>query len=180
MIRSMSERRVYLRDPGPNDAAELVAAMRASASLHGSWITPPTNDDEYTRWLERMRGNDFVAYLICRRADRAIVGVATLSQIFYGPLRSAYLGYAAVAEFAGRGYMTEGIVLVVRRAFRTLRLHRVEANVQPGNLRSRELLKRCGFTQEGYSPRYLRIAGRWRDHERWALLSEDFRAGRGL
>jgi ribosomal-protein-alanine N-acetyltransferase len=60
---------------------------------------------------------------------------------------------------------------VVRHAFRRLRLHRLEANIQPGNAPSVALAKACGFTREGYSPRYLKIAGRWRDHERWAIVA---------
>jgi hypothetical protein len=67
-----------------------------------------------------------------------------------------------------------------RPAYRTylLRLHRLEANVQPGNAASIRLLQRLGFRREGYSPRYLRICGRWRDHERWAILADE-RPGRG-
>jgi [ribosomal protein S5]-alanine N-acetyltransferase len=98
-----------------------------------------------------------------------------LSQIFYGPLCNAYLGYWATQAHAGEGYMTEGMAGVLRHAFRKLKLHRVEANVQPGNTASIALLARSGFRREGFSPRYLKVAGRWRDHERWAILAEDWR-----
>ena len=68
-----------------------------------------------------------------RREDGAITGTFVLSQIFYGPFCNAYLGYWATQAYAGQGYMTEGMAGVLRHAFRKLKLHRVEANVQPGN-----------------------------------------------
>jgi ribosomal-protein-alanine N-acetyltransferase len=71
--------------------------------------------------------------------------------------------------------MREGIQLVLRNAFLTLRLHRVEANIQPGNRASIALARGAGFRREGFSPRYLKIGGRWRDHERWALLADEWR-----
>jgi ribosomal-protein-alanine N-acetyltransferase len=74
--------------------------------------------------------------------------------------------------------MTEGLRLVLRDAFDRIRLHRVEANVQPGNVRSIALVERIGFRREGYSPRYLKIGGRWRDHVRYAILAEEFSARR--
>ena len=105
-----------------------------------------------------------------------IAGVLELSEITRGILQSAYLGFYAMAPHAGRGYMREGLELVLRYAFRDLKLHRVEAAIQPGNARSLALVRRCGFTKEGFSPRYLKIGGRWRDHERWALLIDDWRS----
>ena len=101
-----------------------------------------------------------------------------VSEIVRGPFRSAYLGYYAFVPHAGRGYMTEALTLALRWAFRGLRLHRVEANIQPGNQASRALVRGLGFRREGFSRRYLKVAGRWRDHERWALVAEDWRRHR--
>jgi ribosomal-protein-alanine N-acetyltransferase len=67
--------------------------------------------------------------------------------------------------------MCNGLRAVVRHAFAKLKLHRLEANIQPTNVASIALVQACGFTKEGYSPRYLKIGGRWRDHERWAILA---------
>ena len=74
--------------------------------------------------------------------------------------------------------MTEALRLMLAYAFNDLKLHRLEANVQPENVSSLALVKRAGFVREGYSRRYLKIAGRWRDHERWAILREDWQANR--
>src|SRR5262249_29626138 len=88
--------------------------------------------------------------------------------------RSGYLGYYAFAPHNGRGYMTEGLRTVISRAFGGLRLHRLEANIQPKNEPSRRLVQRLGFRCEGFSPRYLKISGKWRDHERWAITAEEW------
>ena len=69
--------------------------------------------------------------------------------------------------------MTEAVRLAAAHAFGVLGLHRLEANIQPGNLRSIALAKRLGFRLEEFSPCCLRIGGEWRDHERWALLADD-------
>jgi ribosomal-protein-alanine N-acetyltransferase len=92
--------------------------------------------------------------------------------------KSTYLGYYAFAPQDGQGLMSDGLSLALDVAFRALRLHRVEANIQPANTRSTALVRRAGFVREGFSRRYIKLAGRWRDHERWALLAEDWRANR--
>jgi ribosomal-protein-alanine N-acetyltransferase len=167
--------RVYLRSPERSDRAEFVALMRASRAFHRPWATAPTDDEAFEAYLVDSRRHDFEALLACRREDRAILGFFNLSHITRGSLQSAYLGYAVASVYAGQGYMREGIELVLREAFLNLRLHRIEANIQPGNHASIALARGAGFSREGFSPRYLKIGGRWRDHERWAILAEDWR-----
>ncbi len=100
------------------------------------------------------------------------MGVVNLNEIVRGAFHSAYLGYYGFTPHAGQGYMAEGLGLVLRHAFRRMGLHRLEANIQPGNRASRALVRGLGFRREGFSPRYLKIGGRWRDHERWAIVRE--------
>jgi ribosomal-protein-alanine N-acetyltransferase len=170
-------RRVVLRAPVAADVSELARLGRASQALHRPWVYPPTTARALTRWLEAA-GPTRVRLVVCRRADGAIVGVVNLNEIVRAAFQSAYLGYYAFQSHAGQGYMTEGLGLVLRHAFRRLGLHRLEANIQPGNRASLGLVRRLGFRKEGFSPQYLKIGGRWRDHERWAIVREGCGAGR--
>jgi ribosomal-protein-alanine N-acetyltransferase len=168
--------RVYLRSPRRTDRQEFIALMSASRSFHRPWATAPADNDRFDAYLADARRPDFEAMLVCRSEDDAIVGFFNLSQITRGSLQSAYLGYAVAKRFAREGYMREGLEQALRNAFLNLRLHRIEVNIQPGNVASIALARGAGFRREGFSPRYLKIGGRWRDHERWAILAEEWRA----
>ena len=170
---------MYLRAPRARDRDEFAAALKRSRALHSTWVTTRATPEQFATYLKRLRRDDHAGFLVCRREDDAIVGVINLNAIVRGLFHSAYLGYYAFAPHAGKGYMTQGLQLVMRHAFVKMKLHRLEANIQPGNTASIALVKRCGFRLEGYSPRYLKIAGKWRDHERWAVTVEDWRAIRG-
>jgi ribosomal-protein-alanine N-acetyltransferase len=167
---------VYLRAPRLRDAAALAALARASRRLHRPWVHPPETVPAVARWIRAADPRRRRRLLVCRRGDGAIVGVVNLNEIVRGAFHSAYLGYYGFTPHAGRGYMAQGLALVVGHAFRRLGLHRLEANIQPGNRASRELVRRLGFAREGFSPRYLKIAGRWCDHERWAIVREAWAA----
>ncbi|WP_445502120.1 GNAT family N-acetyltransferase [Microvirga sp. G4-2] len=157
------------------DGPELVSANLASLALHGPWVSPCRDLASFQGYLSRCDGDRSMGFIARERASNRIVGVINLSEIVRGFFLNAYMGYYAVAGMNGRGLMSEAVGLVVTHAFNELGLHRLEANIQPGNEPSRALVKRLGFRQEGYSPRYLKIDGEWRDHERWAILSEDWR-----
>jgi ribosomal-protein-alanine N-acetyltransferase len=165
-------KRVYLRRPRIGDAREFLALMQASRRLHRPWVQPPSDRKAFAAYVEHVSARG-VSSLICLREDHAIVGVANLSEIVRGVFLSSYLGFYGSAPYLGQGLMREGVGLLLKHAFQDLKLHRVEANVQPANIRSLALIKALGFRKEGYSPRYLKICGRWRDHERWARLAED-------
>ena len=172
--------RVYLRRPAAADELEFVLLMQRSREFHRRWASAPTDHERFAAYIADSGRPDFEAFLLCRVQDDAILGFFNLSQIVRRALQSAYLGYTIGEPFAGQGYMREGIVLLLDVAFGELGLHRVEANIQPGNRPSIALARGAGFTREGFSPRYLKIGGRWRDHERWALLAEDWWARRGV
>jgi ribosomal-protein-alanine N-acetyltransferase len=172
--------RVVLRPPSADDEREFVDRMRASRRHHGPWISMPDTHEAYAAYLERSQRPSNAFYLAHRREDDAIVGFLNISEIVRGNLQSGFLGYGGAAEFAGRGYLTEAMRLLLREAFGPVRLHRLEANIQPANGASRALAERCGFELEGFSPRYLEVGGRWRDHERWAITKERWRALRRM
>jgi len=169
--------RVVLEPPRPADEAALLEMNRASLEFHRGRAFTPTTHEHYARYLAACRQPNFLGLLVKRRADGAVVGAVELSQIVLGVFRSAYLGYYLGAAYAGQGLMTEAIALTLNHAFTTMGLHRVEANIQPDNAASLALVAKLGFVREGYSRRYLKIRGRWRDHERWAILAEDWRPG---
>jgi ribosomal-protein-alanine N-acetyltransferase len=168
--------RVHLRRLDPADEAEFLGLVRSSRALHRPWSYPPDTPEEFRKLaagdpeMERL--------VICRNEDAAIAGYFGIGQIFFGHFRNAYLGYYGFVPYAGQGYMREGLELVLRHAFETIRLHRVQASIQPENERSIALVRSAGFRNEGLSLRYLKIGGRWRDHEHWAITTEDRRGAR--
>lgn len=170
--------RVFLRHPLLDDAQAFLALVRASRRLHRPWAYPPADAAAFGSWVAGAASARSLGCLVCLRETGEIAGAVNLSEIVRGVFLSAYLSYYGSAAHAGQGLLREGVALLLRHAFRELGLHRVEANVQPGNERSLALVRALGFRMEGFSPRYLKIGGRWRDHERWALLVDDWRGGR--
>jgi ribosomal-protein-alanine N-acetyltransferase len=141
--------------------------------MHTPFASPPSTPARYRAYVARSKQPSQLGHLVCLSTDE-LVGVINVNEIVRDSFCSGYLGYYAFAPHAGQGWMTAGMRLVIARAFRQHRLHRLEANIQPSNERSLSLVKRLGFRLEGRSPRYLKIAGRWRDHERWAITRDEW------
>jgi [ribosomal protein S5]-alanine N-acetyltransferase len=171
---AVSPAAIEIRLARPEDCDEFVAATIASTELHKGWIDPPRTPEAYAELLRRAEDPSRFQYLVIAQPEGHIAGTVTLGDIIRGNFQSAHLGYAAFAPYAGRGLMTAGLAAVVDRAFTEHRLHRLEANIQPGNIPSAALVRRLGFRLEGHSPRYLTVAGQWRDHDRWAILADEW------
>ena len=153
-----------------------MARYSASRELFKGLASSKYDREIFDRLLTTADTETGKTFLICLDETNEIAGQLSLSQIFLKGFQNAYLGYHLFAGFTGRGYMTEAVDVILHYAFNDLRLHRIEANVQPHNRPSIAVLKRNGFRKEGFSRRYLKINGRWRDHERWAIIKEDWRA----
>ena len=166
--------RVLVRAPEERDRDAYVALAKRSRRFHAGLASPARDAAGFARLIAAHQRDDYEAFLLVRRQDDAVMGAIAISQIFRFSFQSAYLGYWIGAPYARQGYMKEGLALVLTEAFRRLKLHRLEANIQPENTPSIRLVRGLGFRLEGYSPRYLKIGGRWRDHERWAILREEW------
>jgi len=153
---------------------EFLAAVRRSRKLHGRWASAPGTVEKFDEYLKRLRKETHLGYWVCTERGE-LAGVFNINEIVRGLFCSGYLGYYAFAPHHRHGYMKQGLGAVLSEAFGPQRLHRLEANIQPDNEASRRLVQSLGFRLEGFSPRYLKIAGRWRDHERWAITAEDWR-----
>jgi ribosomal-protein-alanine N-acetyltransferase len=169
-------RQVVVSPVMAGDLPALVDLARASRDLHRPWVYLPTSVSGWRGYLKRLQEGTVVGYLVRYRETRALVGVVNVSEIVRGVFQSAYLSFYVHAAHAGQGLMSEGLAIVLAKVFGIHKLHRLEANIQPGNESSLRLVKRHGFRREGFSPRYLKIGGRWCDHERWALTREVWQA----
>jgi len=106
--------------------------------------------------------------------DGQFAGEINLNAIQRGPFQSAYIGYWVDEVHAGRGYVPEAVVLVVRFAFEDLHLHRVQIAIIPRNTASRRVVEKLEIRNEGVAERYLEINGVWEDHMRFAITSEEW------
>ena len=166
--------RVRLERPTARREPDYLQAALRSRALHRGYVVPAATPREYRAYLRRARRANQESFLVVDAQSGELAGVININDIVRHAEKSGRLGYYAFVPHAGKGLMREGLSLIIERAFRELGLHRLEANIQPKNMPSKALVQRAGFELEGFSKRYLKIRGRWRDHERWALTKEAF------
>jgi [ribosomal protein S5]-alanine N-acetyltransferase len=165
---------VSLSAPTAADCDEFIAAAQASQDAVLPWVDPPDSRERFAAYLDRSARDDFACFLVRHSECGDLIGFVNINNIVRGGFQSGYLGYAGFVTHRGQGLMSAGVAAVVSTAFADLGLHRLEANIQPANARSIALVRRLGFRREGLSPHYLMVDGHWRDHERWAVVADEW------
>ena len=174
---------LLLRAPQAADFTQWAQLRERSRAYLTPW-EPIWPSDDLTRagFRRRLRRytEDIIAdraypFLIFREADGAIVCGITLANVRRGIVQAGTVGYWIGEPYAGRGYMTQALRLLLPSLFGELSLHRIEAACIPSNLASIRVLQKCGFVREGEARRYLCINGVWQDHLLCGMLHEDFR-----
>lgn len=166
---------IHLRLLCENDETKFIATMQKSKDFHYPFIIAPQTQDEFQAFFEKSQQENRRCFLALNQ-EEDIIGVFNISEIVPGVFQSAYLGYFASVTYAGQGLMSQALKLVLKEIFLNLKLHRIEANIQPTNTASLHLVRKNGFFKEGFSPRYLKVNGAWCDHFRFALTYEDWLA----
>ena len=183
-MRSLIEtERLCLGLPEPADAAAIAAYYRENRGHLEPW-SPSWPVGFFTEdfWRDQARsvrqdfrtGNAVRMIIALRAQPRRVIGNLSLTQVVRGPAHHCVMGYSLAEEFQGHGYMLEAVRAAVTYAFGELRLHRVSASYMPHNRRSAAVLRRAGFTIEGYARDYIRIEGRWEDHIMTAIVNPDW------
>ncbi len=165
--------RTVVRPLTVGDEPAFVALAVENLEFHRRWIKLPTEPDEFKRYFSKFDGENALFFVICDAYSDSIVGFVSLTGIEREPYHRGRLGYGVFERYARMGYVSAGFKQVIDFAFESLKLHRLEADIQPENSPSRRLVEKMGFTCEGVSRGFIRINGEWIDHERWALTPDD-------
>jgi ribosomal-protein-alanine N-acetyltransferase len=192
-LLSIRNRNLLLRLPTMGDYDQWFNLRRSSKDFlrpfEPRWTEADLGRSVFAMRVKRAKqeaeeGTDysFLIFDISKRSE-ILVGGVTLSNMRRRAAQFCSLGYWMGHQYAGRGYMSQAVGMVVPYAFDTLELHRIHAAILPGNLPSRRVLEKSGFVEEGFAEKYLQINGRWEDHVLFGLPRERYdlhRATRAL
>jgi ribosomal-protein-alanine N-acetyltransferase len=156
-------------------------AFRDFEERNKNQVSPWRNTDLKTQmkyWEHEFEEGLSVRFLLFSKETNSseIMGICNFTQIFHGPFEACYLGYHIDKDYEGKGLMSEAVKRGIQYMFEEVNLHRIMANYMPSNLKSANLLKKLGFTIEGYAKEYLYIQGKWEDHVITSLINPVWRA----
>jgi ribosomal-protein-alanine N-acetyltransferase len=183
MLPTLMTDRLSLVHMAAGHAVPLLDFLHRNQRHLAPWDPPhPAGSDRPEYWESQCEraAEEFAEGLVARwllfergEASR-VIGRINYTQIARGPFQSCMLGYAIDAQLQSRGLMHEALAATIAYVFDVMRLHRIQANYVPDNVRSGRLLQRLGFRKEGLAAKYLYINGAWRDHVLTALVNPRF------
>jgi len=162
IVRYFRENREHLADSRPTMGPEFFTEGFWQSQVHAA--------------NAEFRTDRSLRTFVFEKADPGrVVGNVNLVQFNRGAAHYCVLGYGLAKDREGMGMMREALEAALAYAFRELNMHRVMANYVPWNQRSGGLLRRLGFTVEGYARDYLFLNGRWCDHILTSLVNPHWR-----
>lgn len=177
--------RVEVRPPSAADQPAYAAAVTRSAARLSEFAVPDPHNLPAVIASQSPTYRTFMVHALEPKGDHGLVGRANVSNVVRGAFHSASIGYDAYDPYVGQGLFAEGLQLILDLVFadepQGMGLHRIEANIQPANVRSAGLVRSLGFVHEGFSRDFLHLPGHdgrraWRDHDRYTMLSPDWPA----
>ena len=163
---------IEIRPVQEEDEVEYLKNYRLSKAILKPWVQAPKNATEFKEYVCEMSSEENKAFVVIDKKTQSMLGIVELRDIFMFDFKNSYIIYFAFVPNLKKGCMSQAVKMVTKFAFNKLKLHRLEANIQPTNLASLALARSCGFIKEGYSPKFIKKNGKWKDHERWAILNE--------
>lgn len=175
--------RLILRRAVTKDANELARFFSRNRKFHNrpdrpdSYYTPAFWKKQIAREAKDFRSDRAIRfYLFLKSRPSEVIGMAAFDNIIRGFFQSCTLGYLLGEDFEGQGFMTEALQGAIRYVFTEGNLHRISAGHVLGNKKSCRVLTKAGFLAMGIEPKYLRINGRWQDHELHVLINRNWKS----
>ncbi|MEO7908208.1 MAG: GNAT family N-acetyltransferase [Roseiflexaceae bacterium] len=176
--------RLRLKVLGPEFARQSLDYYARNQAFLTEWnptpradfYTLPYHQERLQSELGLMQEGRLARFWLFKHDDAALttaIGNLGFNNIVRGAFQSCHLGYQLDQREINQGFMTEALRRAIAFAFDQLKLHRIEANVIPRNLRSSRVLAKLGFTEEGLARQYLKINGVWEDHVHFVLLNDN-------
>ena len=170
---SLSTKRLDLRRISDQDEEEIFFLRSDKEILQFLDRNPAKSIDEARQWIRMINdgtdNNQYITWAMALKSDPKLIGTIAFWNVQKEHYR-AEIGYALVSEFQGKGLMQEAMTIVLDYGFNTMKLHSVEANVNPANKRSIRLLEKNGFVREAYHRENYYYNGRFLDSVIYSLI----------
>lgn len=179
---SLSHKDVSIRIVRMGDAKVLQALVVGNRQWLRPWeATNPHGPNSFNlraqikALLRQERESQGLPFVIEYRGK--IVGQLNVSNILFGSVGSAILGYWIIPEVAGKSITPTAVALVTDYLLGEYGLHRVEIDIRPENESSLRVVEKLGFRYEGTKKGFIHINGDWRDHYIFALIADEVSDG---
>ena len=175
-LPTMAGNMVTLRELRASDAPSLFA-MLTTEEVSRFISPPPTSVEGFERfiaWTLRMRDlGSYACFAVTVGDSDTAIGIFQLRELEPG-FATAEWGFAIGSAFWGTGVFADGAELLVRFAFETVGVHRLEARAAVKNGRGNGALRKMGAVQEGVLRRSFLKNGEYHDQVLWSILDEDW------